>query len=207
MKMETNKEKMDGGKLFTPYDPELAVINRRCRELLDAINNTASYDFETRSKLAKELFGSSGVGVEINKNIHVDYGVNIHVGDNFYANYGLTILDICEVRIGKNALLGPNVHIYAVNHPLDPKVRKTKLEIGMPVTIGDDAWIGGNVTINPGVKLGNNVIVASGAVVTKSFGDNVVIGGNPAKIIREITSEDTKYWQDLEANYYQTIKR
>ncbi|WP_368253629.1 DapH/DapD/GlmU-related protein, partial [Clostridium paraputrificum] len=75
---------------------------------------------------------------------------------------------------------------YTATHPLDAQERISGTELGKPITIGDNCWIGGSATIVPGVTLGNNVVVAAGAVVTKSFGDNVVIGGNPAKIIKEL---------------------
>jgi maltose O-acetyltransferase len=83
-------------------------------------------------------------------------------------------------------MLGPQVGIYTATHPLDPIERASGLEYAKPIRIGNNCWIGGHATINPGVVLGNNVVVASGSVVTKSFGDNVVIGGNPARVIREL---------------------
>ncbi|WP_272912550.1 DapH/DapD/GlmU-related protein [Tolumonas lignilytica] len=83
-------------------------------------------------------------------------------------------------------MLGPQVGIYTATHPLDPKERASGIEFAKPIRIGNNCWIGGHATLNPGITLGNNVVVASGSVVTKSFGDNVVIGGNPARIIREI---------------------
>lgn len=95
-------------------------------------------------------------------------------------------LDVCEIRIGDNCFVAPQVGIYTATHPLDPQERISGTEFGKPITIGDNCWIGGSATIVPGVTLGNNVVVAAGAVVTKSFGDNVVIGGNPAKIIKEL---------------------
>ena len=82
--------------------------------------------------------------------------------------------------------MAPQVGIYTATHPIDPVERGKWVEWGEPITIGDNCWIGGHATINPGVVLGNNVVVASGAVVTKSFGDNVVIAGCPAKVIKHI---------------------
>ena len=96
------------------------------------------------------------------------------------------ILDAAKVTIGDNCMIAPQVGFYTATHPLDPVQRATGIEFAKPITIGDNCWIGGMAVINPGVTLGDNVVVASGAVVTKSFGDNVVIGGNPAKVIKEI---------------------
>ena len=95
-------------------------------------------------------------------------------------------LDVCEIRIGENCLIAPGVHIYTATHPLSTKERISGAEYGKPVSIGDNVWIGGRAVINPGVTIGNNVVVASGAVVTKNVPNNVVIGGNPARIIKQI---------------------
>lgn len=95
-------------------------------------------------------------------------------------------LDVCEIRIGDNCFIGPGVHIYTATHPLNANERISGAEYGIPVNIGDNVWIGGRAIINPGVTIGNNVVIASGAVVTKDVPDNVVVGGNPAKIIKRI---------------------
>ena len=107
-------------------------------------------------------------------------------GENFFANYGCTFIDVGKITIGDNALLGPNVQIFSVNHPLDVDDRKAGYEYPADVTIGDNFWAGGGAIIVPGVTLGDNVIIAAGAVVTKSFGDNVLIGGNPARVIKNL---------------------
>ena len=102
------------------------------------------------------------------------------------SNWNLTMLDVCPITIGDNAMIGPNCQFLTPLHPLDPTERNSGLEYGAPITIGDNFWAGGGVTILPGVTLGNNVVAGAGAVVTKSFGNNVVLGGNPARVIKEI---------------------
>lgn len=96
------------------------------------------------------------------------------------------MLDVCPVRIGYNCMLAPGVHIYTATHPLDAEERNSGVEFGKPVNIGNNVWIGGRAVINPGVTIGDNVVVASGAVVTKDVPANVVVGGNPAKIIKTL---------------------
>lgn len=113
-----------------------------------------------------------------------DYGYNIFLGNNFFANFDCVMLDVCPIRIGDNCMLAPGVHIYTATHPIDPVARNSGAELGKPVTIGNNVWIGGRAVINPGVTIGDNVVVASGAVVTKGVPDNVVVGGNPARIIK-----------------------
>jgi maltose O-acetyltransferase len=121
----------------------------------------------------------------IEPNFWMDYGYNIHIGDNFYANHNLTILDICETRIGSNVFIGPNVLITGATHPLDPIARR-ETESGLPITIGNDVWIGGNVVILPGVTIGDNSTIGAGAVVTKDIPNNSVAVGNPARVIKTV---------------------
>ena len=139
---------------------------------------------ENRSEILKELFGSTGENFCIKPNFRCDYGYNIYVGENFFANYDCVILDVCKVTIGDNCMLAPRVCIYTATHPLDAQTRISGLEYGKPVVIGNNAWIGGSSVILPGVTIGNNVVVAAGSVVVKYVPDNVVVAGNPAKIIK-----------------------
>ncbi len=108
----------------------------------------------------------------------------------FFGNYRLTLLDSCPITLGKNCYLGPNCGLYTNIHPLQAAPRIADVELGAPIRIGDNAWLGGNVTILPGVTLGNNVVVGAGSVVTKSFGDNVVIAGNPAQVLKTIDNSE-----------------
>lgn len=130
--------------------------------------------------------GKTGNRIRVQSPFYCDYGVNISVGENFFANYNCVILDVNRVTIGKNCKIAPNVGIYTATHPVRAEERYNGVEMGYPITIGDNCWIGAGATINPGETLGNNVVVASGAVVTKSFPDNVLIGGCPAKILKEL---------------------
>jgi maltose O-acetyltransferase len=184
--MKTEKEKMLNGELYNAADAELARERERARRLTRLFNQTLETEYTRRVELLKELFGSAGDNIYIEPTFRCDYGYNIHVGENFYANFDCVILDVCEVRIGDNCLLGPGVHIYTATHPVNPYERISGVEYGKPVTIGNNVWIGGRAIINPGVRIGNNVVVASGAVVTRDVPDNVIVGGNPATIIRQL---------------------
>ncbi|WP_342555884.1 sugar O-acetyltransferase [Paenibacillus sp. FSL R7-0652] len=184
--MKSEKQKMLLGELYMANDGELSQDREHARKMTRLYNQTTETEHETRVTLLKELFGTTGEHLSMEPNIHVDYGYNIHVGNHFYANFNCTILDVCEVRIGENCLLGPDVHIYTASHPLKPHERNTGAEYGKAVTIGNNVWIGGRAVINPGVTIGDNVVIASGAVVTKDVPDNMIVGGNPAKIIRKI---------------------
>jgi maltose O-acetyltransferase len=184
--MRTEKEKMLAGEMYNPADPELVKDRENARRLVRIFNQTLENEGNKRVKLLKELLGSTGENVYMEPNIRFDYGYNTYVGENFFANFDCTILDVCEVRFGDNCLLAPGVQIYTATHPLNPTERNSGKEYAKPITIGNNVWIGGSAIINPGVTIGNNVVIASGAVVTKDVPDNVVVGGNPARVIKQI---------------------
>ena len=125
---------------------------------------------------------------------HCEYGKHIELGEKFYANTGCIMLDVGKITIGDNVMFGPNVSIYTAGHPLHPESRNSGYEYGIPVSIGDNVWIGGSCVVLPGVKIGNNVVIGAGSVVTKDIPDNVCAAGNPCKVIREITDEDKPYY-------------
>lgn len=184
--MKTEKEKMLNGELYQAMDPILTNERLNARRLSRLFNQTIETEHTERNKILKELFGSTGDNLYIEPTFRCDYGYNIHVGKNFYANFDCVFLDVCEILIGDNCFIAPGVHIYTATHPLNAMERISGVEYGKPVKIGHNVWIGGRSVINPGVTIGNNVVIASGAVVTKDVPDNVVVGGNPAKVIKQI---------------------
>jgi maltose O-acetyltransferase len=183
---QSEKEKMLAGELYDACDEQLVVERKRARRLCREYNTTTEEEPLQRMEILRQLLGTCPAVTFIEPSFRCDYGYNIHVGENFTANFDLIILDVCEVRIGRGCLIGPRVGIYTATHPLDRETRASGAELGKPVTIGNDVWIGGNAVINPGVEIGDNVVVASGSVVTKSFGSNLVIGGIPAKVIKTL---------------------
>lgn len=186
----TEKEKMIAGKLYFAGDPELSADRKDARVKLRAINQETNK--KKREAFVKDAFGGTKNRVYVEPTISFDYGYNIFVGENFYCNFHNVFLDICPITIGDNCLFGPNVQLYTASHPLEPGKRNSGQEFGKPITIGNNVWIGGSSVVIPGVTLGDNVVVAAGAVVTKSFPDNVVVGGNPARIIKTIEEESEK---------------
>ena len=146
------------------------------------------FDKEQRDRLFNELLPNSGTNLSIEPPFYCDYGSTIYLGNKVFINYNCCILDVCEVIIGDNCMFGPSVQIYTATHPLEADARNSGRELGKPIVIGHNVWIGGNATLCPGISLGDNVVVGAGAVVTKSFPENVVIAGNPAKIIKTITN-------------------
>ena len=184
--MKSEKEKMLNGENYNAYDEILVKERARARRAVREFNDISEDEQEKREKKIREIFGKAGKNVYVESHFKCDYGYNISVGDNFYANFDCVFLDVCRIEIGDNCFLAPGVHIYTAAHPLDAAERSSGIEFAKPVKIGDNVWIGGRSVINPGVTIGNNVVVASGSVVVKDIPDNVLVGGCPAKIIKKI---------------------
>ncbi|MGL5001213.1 MAG: sugar O-acetyltransferase [Cetobacterium sp.] len=184
--MKSEKDKMIAGEMYNPNDSELLKDRETAKRFCKNYNSTDDTDYEHRKNLIKKILGKTGKNLHIESSFKFDYGYNIEIGENFYSNYDCLLLDICPIIIGDNAMLAPGVHIYSATHPTTPDERNSGKEYGKPVKIGNNVWIGGRAVITPGVTLGDNVVVAAGSVVTKSFPDNVIIGGNPARIIKSI---------------------
>ena len=182
-------EKVQAGLEYCFFDEEVAMRKRSAVIACQKYNAIDAADAEKREKAIKELFGSTGKHICVHPGFNCDYGKNIHVGEDFVANFNVTILDIAPVNIGDYVMIGPNTMITTIGHPLSPKGRRKHLGQAKPINIGNDVWLGGNVVILPGVNIGNNVVVAAGAVVTKDVPDNCVVAGVPAKKIKDLEND------------------
>ena len=188
------KERMLAGLPYKAWLDGLEEERLENKKRIYQYNNLEPDAFEKQDMLIRQILGKTGENVHIEAPFHCDYGYNIEVGENFYANYNLIILDVGKVTIGKNAQIAPNVSIYTAGHPIHPESRNSGYEYGIAVTIGDNVWIGGNAVIMPGVTIGNNVVIGGGSVVTKDIPDNVIVVGNPCRVIRAITDADRDFY-------------
>ena len=188
------KERMLAGLPYKAWLDGLSGERLENKKKIHAYNLLSPEEENKMDELIRQILGKAGENTHIEPPFHCDYGKNIEVGKNFYANYNCTILDVCKVVIGDNVMLAPNVSIYTAGHPVHPESRNSGYEYGIPITIGNHVWIGGNAVINPGVKIGDNVVIGSGSVVTKDIPDHVIAAGNPCRVIREIGEEDRKYY-------------
>lgn len=202
MNKDFDYEQMLAGELYLARDifPENGSLAGKM--LAQKINNTPLENRDEIVALEKQLFGKTGDSIYVNPPLHVDYGRHIEIGNNFYANMDCIFLDVNKIIIGDNVMVGPRVSFFTAGHPTDAGVRIQDLEFGLPIMVEDNVWIGGNSTILPGVTIGKNSIVAAGAVVTKSVPANSIVGGNPARVIREIGQEDQEKWEKARSDYY-----
>lgn len=183
----TEYEKMISGQLYDAKDAELTRIRKKARGLIDKINkSTQEIRGGARFKHCEKLFGKTGEGLWLQPFFYCDYGKNIELGKNVYFNFNCVVLDVAKVIIGSYTLMGPNVQIYTADHPIDAKKRSEGQEFGKTIKIGSYVWIGGNAIICPGITIGDRSMIAAGAIVTKDVPSDVIIAGNPAKIIKKL---------------------
>lgn len=190
----SEKEKMLKGHLYQPYTNELYQDREFCKQVLFEYNHLNPKKKQERDLILKRLIHCAGE-LCIEPPFYCSYGYNISIGLNFYSDVHLTILDKAKVKIGNNVILGPNVNIYTSSHPFNEMERIKGMEYAKPVIIYDNVWIGGNVTILPGVKIHQGAIIGAGSVVTHDIPPYTIAAGNPCEMIRSITEEDVhKKW-------------
>ena len=184
--MRSEKEKMLSGELYNPLDPQLCAERRRARLLFKALNDTSDDQQDERARLIRELIPDAGEGVWIEPPFYCDYGSNITLGNKVFFNFNCVVLDVAPVLIGSGVLFGPAVQIYAATHPVSAAERRTGLEAGKPVEIGDEVWVGGGAIICPGVRIGARSVIGAGSIVTKDIQEGMLAAGNPCRVIREV---------------------
>jgi len=194
------EEKILAGQLFWPADPELKAIKARAHRLSKEYSDTFEEETDKRRAILDELIGEKGEGCFMQGPIFFHYGKHTRIGKNFFGNYNLTVQDDAIVTIGDNCNFGPNVTIVTPVHPMIAEERNTmrtaegeikRLCYARPVTIGNNCWFGANVVVCSGVTIGDNCVIGAGAVVVKDIPANSFAGGNPCRVIREITEADS----------------
>jgi maltose O-acetyltransferase len=179
-------ERMLAGDLYQADDPEISERQLQAQERMSAYNATPARDGELRRKQLEELLGAVGPDTEIRSPVYVDYGTQIRIGARCFANYGLMALDVATITIGDDVQIGPNVQLLTPTHPLEAEPRRQKWEAAKPIVIEDNVWLGGGVIVLPGVRIGANTVVGSGAVVTRDLPPGVLAVGNPARVVRSL---------------------
>lgn len=186
----TEEEKMLAGEPYDALDQSLLDKLAENKSRVQRFNAADETDTQTKDTLIHEILGHIGTHPVINQPLHCDYGCHIRIGDRFFSNFNLTILDEALVTIGDDVFIGPNVGIYTPCHPIDAKERNKGTEWAKPVTIGDSVWIGGGVTICPGVNIGDDCVIGAGSVVVHDIPPHSVAVGNPARVIKSTLKSD-----------------
>ena len=178
---------MLAGELYSAVDEELLRELNAVKDIIHDYNLLRPTDNEAKLRMLKQLLGHvADDQIIINQPFYCDYGKQISVGRRFFANFNFTVLDEAPVTIGDDCFIGPNVSIYTACHSTDPVERNSRREWALPVTIGNNVWIGGSVTILPGIKIGDNVTIGAGSVVVNDIPDGCIAVGNPCRVVRKL---------------------
>lgn len=183
-------QRMQLDMIYDDFDQDLFERRVQAKAIFKKYNRTTDSQADERRMLLERLFGSIGENVYVEPDFTCEFGKNIYIGNNVYINFGAVFLDCSRITIGNDVLIGPNVGMYSANHSLDPEERAKGALIGGRITIGDKAWIAGDVKIMAGVTIGEGAVVGCGSIVTRDIPPRTVAAGNPCRVIREITEAD-----------------
>jgi maltose O-acetyltransferase len=169
---------MIAGELYLAADPQLVAEREQCERLMRRYN--------AGDDVLAELLGGLGSNSYIRPPFFCDYGYNITLGDDVFVNFNCVMLDVVPITIGNRVQIASAVQFLAADHPLDAVERASGREFGRPITIEDDAWLGGGVVLCPGVTVGERSVIGAGSVVTKDIPPGVVAVGNPCRVLRKL---------------------
>ncbi|MGM9992376.1 MAG: sugar O-acetyltransferase [Candidatus Bruticola sp.] len=179
-------EKMRLGLVYDPYDADLLRRRQRALSLTERFNALSPFSSKDRELIAAELFSSIGTETCIMPHFHCDYGENICLGSRCYINYNCVMLDCAPISIGDSVLIGPGCGLYTAAHPLESELRLQGIETARGISIGNGVWLGGNVTVLPGVSIGEYSVIGAGSVVTKDIPPHSLAYGNPCRVVKNI---------------------
>ncbi|WP_295747192.1 sugar O-acetyltransferase [uncultured Limosilactobacillus sp.] len=196
-KIASFKKLANSGRIYDSVDEEFLNYQHQLVQRIFEFNQTPETPagLKKRDEILQQSMGTYGEGLYIIPPINANSGLtNVHVGKNVVINFNCNFVDDGNIFIGNDTMIGPNCTFATAMHPISPKLRRHKLQYNKPIQIGDNVWLGGNVTILPGVTIGDNSIVGAGSVVTKNVPANVIVVGNPARILRQITDRDDRVY-------------
>ncbi|PZL73710.1 acetyltransferase [Enterococcus plantarum] len=172
----------------SPLFNEIHLIKKENEQLIMMLNAQYYPNEEILQYLEKITVQTIASSVTVSQPFYSDFGKHITFGKDIFINQNVTFVDLGGIMIEDQVLIGPGSRLITVNHLISPKNRRgIKVE---PIRIKKNAWLGTNVTVLPGVTVGENSIVAADSTVTKDVPDNVIVVGSPAKVIRKIEEEE-----------------
>lgn len=191
-----SKYKQEHGYVYSAKDEAIFNIVKDTVHYVEILNKLSNSEIQRRRDFLRTFVAKLDEGAMINSPFYMEFANHLEMGVNSFINYDCIMLNNAMVKLGDNVLVGPKVSFYTVMHPIDAKQREQWLVYAKPITVEDNVWIGGSATILGGVTIGKNAIVGAGAVVTKDVEPNTIVVGNPARVLRKITAEDSKKYQE-----------
>ena len=191
-----SKYKQENGYVYSAKDEAIFNIVKDTVHYVEILNKLSNSEIQRRRDFLRTFVAKLDEGAMINSPFYMEFANHLEMGVNSFINYDCIMLNNAMVKLGDNVLVGPKVSFYTAMHPIDAKQREQWLVYAKPITVEDNVWIGGSATISGGVTIGKNAIVGAGAVVTKDVEPNTIVVGNPARVLRKITAEDSKKYQE-----------
>lgn len=191
-----SKYKQEHGYVYSAKDEAIFNIVKDTVHYVEILNKLSNSEIQRRRDFLRTFVAKLDEGAMINSPFYMEFANHLEMGVNSFINYDCIMLNNAMVKLGDNVLVGPKVSFYTAMHPIDAKQREQWLVYAKPITVEDNVWIGGSATILGGVTIGKNAIVGAGAVVTKDVEPNTIVVGNPARVLRKITTEDSKKFQE-----------
>jgi acetyltransferase-like isoleucine patch superfamily enzyme len=191
-----SKYKQEHGYVYSAKDEAIFNIVKDTVHYVEILNKLSNSEIQRRKDFLRTFVAKLDEGAMINSPFYMEFANHLEMGVNSFINYDCIMLNNAMVKLGDNVLVGPKVSFYTAMHPIDAKQREQWLVYAKPITVEDNVWIGGSATILGGVTIGKNAIVGAGAVVTKDVEPNTIVVGNPARVLRKITAEDSKKYQE-----------
>lgn len=191
-----SKYKQENGYIYSAKDEAIFNIVKDTVHYVEILNKLSNSEIQRRRDFLRTFVAKLDEGAMINSPFYMEFANHLEMGVNSFINYDCIMLNNAMVKLGDNVLVGPKVSFYTAMHPIDAKQREQWLVYAKPITVEDNVWIGGSATILGGVIIGKNAIVGAGAVVTKDVEPNTIVVGNPARVLRKITAEDSKKYQE-----------
>ena len=194
--IKDSKYKQENGYVYSAKDEAIFNIVKDTVHYVEILNKLSNSEIQRRRDFLRTFVAKLDEGAMINSPFYMEFANHLEMGVNSFINYDCIMLNNAMIKLGDNVLVGPKVSFYTAMHPIDAKQREQWLIYAKPITVEDNVWIGGSATILGGVTIGKNAIVGAGAVVTKDVEPNTIVVGNPARVLRKITAEDSKKYQE-----------
>jgi galactoside O-acetyltransferase len=182
-------ERIRQGLVYTETEAAFQASRRRSH-LIFEYNHTPPIDVGRRRSLLVAILGSVGERTVLLPPFHAGYGSNVHIGDDFFGNVNLTLVDDVDIRIGDGVMIAPSVTLTTTGHPVHPARRVDFARFSEPIVIEDKVWIGSNVVVLPGVRIGYGSVIGAGSTVSRDIPPMVVAVGAPCRVLRPVTDND-----------------